>query len=69
MIIKAIAIYLFHTPRHRPAVSVSTPGLGQGAGPARYEFCVSRTKLIAGGAGVSLANGVSPEFTDRRLAN
>ena len=33
---------------------------GQGEGPARYEFRVSGTKEIVGGAGVSEANGVPP---------
>ncbi len=71
MIIKEIAI-LFYFPRkatdtvrQRTSENVSTPGHGQGEGPARCEFCVSRTKQIVGGAGVEqvedLQNGVSPK--------
>ena len=37
---------------------VSTPGHGQGAGPAGYKFRVSGTQETVGGAGVSAANGV-----------
>lgn len=37
---------------------VPTPGHGQGEGTARYESRTSGTKEIAGGAGVSEANGV-----------
>ena len=37
---------------------VSTPGHGQGEGPARNEFRDSGTKEIVGGAEVSVANGV-----------
>ena len=46
--------------RQQPLADVSTPGHGQGEGPARYEFRVSGTKEIVGGAGVSEANGVPP---------
>ena len=44
----------------QPLADVSTPGHGQGAGPARYEFRSRGTKEIVGGAGVSDANGVPP---------
>ena len=43
-----------------PLRGVSTPGHGQGEGPARYEFRLRGTKEIVGGAGVSDANGVPP---------
>ena len=48
------------TLRQQPLADVSTPGHGQGEGPARYEFRASGTKEIVGGAGVSEANGVPP---------
>ena len=48
------------TLRQQPLADVSTPGHGQGVGPARYEFRASGTKEIVGGAGVSEANGVPP---------
>ena len=47
--------------RQQPLADVSTPGHGQGEGPARCEFRVSGTKEIVGGAGVSEANEVPPE--------
>ena len=46
--------------RQQPLADVSTPGHGQGEGPARYEFRSRGTKEIVGGAGVSEANGVPP---------
>ncbi len=46
--------------RQQALADVSTPGHGQGVGPARYEFRVSGTREIVGGAGVSEANGVPP---------
>ena len=46
--------------RQQPLADVSTPGHGQGEGPARYEFRLSGTKEIVGGAEVSEANGVPP---------
>ena len=46
--------------RQQPLADVSTPGHGQGEGPARYEFRSRGTKEIVGGAGVSGANEVPP---------
>jgi hypothetical protein len=46
--------------RQQLPTDVSTPGHGQGEGPARYEFRSCGTKEIVGGAGVSEANGVPP---------
>jgi len=46
--------------RQQPLADVSTPGHGQGEGPARYEFRSRGTKEIVGGAEVSDANGVPP---------
>lgn len=71
MIFKEIAILFYALDktqmpgRQRTSESVSTPGHGQGEGPARCEFRVSRTKQIVGGAGVKqvadLRSGVSPK--------
>ena len=57
------------TGRLQPLADVSTPGHGQGEGPARYEFRLSGTKEIVGGAGVSEANGVPPGAVAWRLGD
>ena len=46
--------------RQQPLADVSTPGHGQGEGPARYEFRGSGTKEIVGGAGANEVSGVPP---------
>ena len=47
--------------RQQPSGDVSTPGHGQGVGPARYKFRVSGTQDIVGGAGANEVSGVPPE--------
>ena len=57
--------------RQQQPADVSTPGHGQGEGPARYEFRGSGTKEIVGGAGANevsvVLSGTTPATKNKRL--